>query len=114
MADKKQKGQQAPVEDLNEMMKVRREKMEEFRAMGVPPFGHRYDVTDYAEPIKEKYAYLEGDEEGGEVRIAGRLMAIRGHGKASFCTLNDRTGNIQVYFKIDVLAASSSRRTAAR
>ena len=103
MSDKKQKGQQAPVEDLNEMMKVRREKMEEFRAMGVPPFGHRYDVTDYAEPIKEKYANLEGDEEGGEVRIAGRLMAIRGHGKASFCTLNDRTGNIQVYFKIDVL-----------
>ena len=103
MSDKKQKGQQAPVEDLNEMMKVRREKMEEFRAMGVPPFGHRYDVTDYAEPIKEKHAHLEGDEEGGEVRIAGRLMAIRGHGKASFCTLNDRTGNIQVYFKIDVL-----------
>ena len=103
MSDKKQKGQQAPVEDLNEMMKVRREKMEEFRAMGVPPFGHRYDVTDYAEPIKGKYAHLEGDEEGGEVRIAGRLMAIRGHGKASFCTLNDRTGNIQVYFKIDVL-----------
>ena len=103
MADKKQKGQQAPVEDLNEMMKVRREKMEEFRAMGVPPFGHRYEVTDYAEPIKEKYAHLEGDEEGGEVRIAGRLMAIRGHGKASFCPLNDRTGNIQVYFKIDVL-----------
>ena len=103
MSDKKQKGQQAPVEDLNEMMKVRREKMEEFRAMGVPPFGHRYEVTDYAEPIKEKYAHLEGDEEGGEVRIAGRLMAIRGHGKATFCTLNDRTGNIQVYFKIDVL-----------
>ena len=64
------------MEDLNEMMKVRREKMEEFRAMGVPPFGHRYEVTDYAEPIKEKYAHLEGDEEGGEVRIAGRLMAI--------------------------------------
>ena len=104
MSDKKQKGQQqAPVEDLNEMMKVRREKMEEFRAMGVPPFGHRYDVKDYAEPIKEKYANLEGEEEGGEVQIAGRLMAIRGHGKASFCTLNDRTGNIQVYFKIDVL-----------
>ena len=104
MSDKKQKGQQqAPVEDLNEMMKVRREKMEEFRAMGVPPFGHRYDVKDYAEPIKEKYANLEGEEEGDEVQIAGRLMAIRGHGKASFCTLNDRTGNIQVYFKIDVL-----------
>ena len=38
-----------------------------------------------------------------ELRIAGRLMAIRGHGKASFSTLNDRTGNIQVYFKMDVL-----------
>lgn len=89
--------------DLNEMMKVRRDKMEAFREMGISPFGHRFDVTAYATDIKEKGAALEGDEEGDEVCIAGRLMAIRGHGKASFCTLNDRTGNIQVYFKIDVL-----------
>ncbi|MCI6101233.1 MAG: lysine--tRNA ligase [Selenomonas sp.] len=86
------------------MMKVRREKMEAFRQMGVPPFGHRYDVTYHTKDIHEKFDHLEGEEESDEeVRIAGRLMAIRGHGKASFCTLNDRTGNIQVYFKIDVL-----------
>ena len=104
MAEEKQKkGQQAPQEDLNDMMKVRREKMEAFREMGVAPFGHRYDVTHHAAEIKRDYDHLEGDDEGAEVCIAGRLMAIRGHGKASFCTLNDRTGNIQVYFKIDVL-----------
>ncbi|SDO77047.1 lysine--tRNA ligase [Selenomonas ruminantium] len=102
MAENKQ-NQQAPVEDLNEMMKVRREKMAAFQEMGVAPFGHRFDVTAYAADIKKEYDHLEGDEEGPEVFIAGRLMAIRGHGKASFCTLNDRTGNIQVYFKIDVL-----------
>ena len=104
--NKQKKGQQqaAPAEDLNEMMKVRREKMEAFRQMGVPPFGHRYDVTYHTADIHEKFDHLEGEEESDEeVRIAGRLMAIRGHGKASFCTLNDRTGNIQVYFKIDVL-----------
>ena len=104
--NKQKKGQQqaAPAEDLNEMMKVRREKMEAFRQMGVPPFGHRYDVTYHTKDIHEKFDHLEGEEESDEeVRIAGRLMAIRGHGKASFCTLNDRTGNIQVYFKIDVL-----------
>lgn len=101
--NKENQGQQAPVEDLNEMMKVRREKMEAFRGQGVAPFGHRYEVTDYAADIKQKNKGLEGEEEGPEVHIAGRLMAIRGHGKATFCTLNDRTGNIQVYFKIDVL-----------
>ena len=104
MAEKKEnQGQQAPVEDLNEMMKVRRDKMDAFREQGVAPFGHRYEVTDYAADIKQQNEGLEGEEEGPEVQIAGRLMAIRGHGKASFCTLNDRTGNIQVYFKIDVL-----------
>ena len=104
MAENKQRQENtSPVEDLNEMMKVRREKMESFREMGAAPFGHRYEVTDYAADIKKENEHLEGEEEGPEVHIAGRLMAIRGHGKASFCTLNDRTGNIQVYFKIDVL-----------
>ena len=106
MAENKQKKgqQQAPAEDLNDLMKVRREKMEAFRQMGVPPFGHRYDVTAHAKDIHERFDHLEGEEESTEeVRIAGRLMAIRGHGKAAFCTLSDRTGSIQVYFKIDVL-----------
>ena len=103
MSEQKNKNQK-PAQDMSEMMKVRREKMEAFRSMGVAPFGHRYDVTAHAADIHEKFDHLEGEEESTEdVRIAGRLMAIRGHGKAAFCTLNDRTGSIQVYFKIDVL-----------
>ena len=103
MAEEREITANTPEQDLNEMMRVRREKMDAFRAMGVPPFGHRFEVTDYAADLKAKYDYLAEDEEGAEVRVAGRLMAIRGHGKASFSTLNDRTGNIQVYFKMDVL-----------
>ena len=103
MAEERAQTAEAQEQDLNEMMRVRREKMEAFRAMGVAPFGHRFEVTDYAAEIRAQYDGLGEDEEGGEVRIAGRLMAIRGHGKASFSTLNDRTGNIQIYFKQDVL-----------
>ena len=103
MAEERAQTAEAQEQDLNEMMRVRREKMEAFRAMGVAPFGHRFEVTDYAAEIRAQYDHLDEDEEGGEVRIAGRLMAIRGHGKASFSTLNDRTGNIQIYFKQDVL-----------
>jgi len=103
MAEERAHEAETQEQDLNEMMRVRREKMDAFREMGVAPFGHRFEVTDYAEEIRSKYDRLVEDEEGGEVRIAGRLMAIRGHGKASFSTLNDRTGNIQIYFKQDVL-----------
>jgi len=103
LSEQKNKNQK-PAQDMSEMMKVRREKMEAFRSMGVAPFGHRYDVTAHAADIHERFDHLEGEEESTEdVRIAGRLMAIRGHGKAAFCTLSDRTGSIQVYFKIDVL-----------
>ena len=103
MAEERAQMAEVQEQDLNEMMRVRREKMEAFRAMGVAPFGHRFEVTDYAAEIRAQYDHLDEDEEGGEVCIAGRLMAIRGHGKASFSTLNDRTGNIQIYFKQDVL-----------
>ena len=103
MAEEKENLENLTEQDLSEMMRVRREKMEDFRAMGVAPFGHRFEVADYAADLQKQYAYLEEDEEGGKTRIAGRLMAIRGHGKASFSTLNDRTGNIQIYFKLDIL-----------
>ena len=89
--------------DENELIKVRHDKMKAFIEKGVEPFGHSYEVTHHAQDIRNEYDKLEGEEEGGEVKIAGRLMAIRGHGKASFGVLNDRSGSIQVYFKLDVL-----------
>ena len=105
MSEKNQQAQASEsTQDIGALMKVRRDKMEAFREMGVAPFGHRFEVSAYAVPLKEKYDYLEEDGESEEeVTIAGRLMAIRGHGKASFSVLNDRTGNIQIYFKLDVL-----------
>ena len=54
MADKKQAVEQtAPVEDLNEMMKVRRDKLETYRSMGIAPFGHRYEVTYHAQDVRD-------------------------------------------------------------
>ena len=94
-----------PVEqDMNELMKVRRDKLAAFEAKGVAPFGHRFEVSHHAKDVLEQFCHLEGEEESSEeITIAGRLMAIRGHGKASFSVLMDRSGRIQIYFKLDVL-----------
>lgn len=92
-----------PIVDENELIRVRHEKLKAFEEKGVAPFGARYETTYDAQKIRAEYSSLEGENEGSEVRIAGRLMAIRGHGKASFGVLNDRTGSIQIYFKLDVL-----------
>lgn len=115
MSDNAKQAQPESTQDINALMQVRREKMQAFKDMGVAPFGHRYEVTAYAEPLKEKYASLAEDEEAGEeVTLAGRLMAIRGHGKASFSTMNDRTGDIQIYFKLDVLGEEKYKQQFKR
>ena len=91
-------------QDMNELMKVRRDKLASFEAKGVAPFGHRFEVSHHAKDVLEQFGHLEGEEESSEeITIAGRLMAIRGHGKASFSVLMDRSGRIQIYFKLDVL-----------
>jgi lysyl-tRNA synthetase class 2 len=97
-----QDNQQA-TEELNELMKVRREKLDKIVAHGIEPFGRKYNFTHHARTIIEDYAALEGQT----VRIAGRLMALRGHGKASFGHVMDMSGKIQVYFRQDVLGESA-------
>lgn len=100
----KKGGQAAPrVEDINEMMQVRRDKLKTFEDMGVAPFGHRYEATHHAQDIRDRFDELEGEEDGPRIRLAGRLMAKRGHGKASFAELMDMSGRMQIYFKYDVL-----------
>ena len=78
--------------DMNELMKVRREKMAAFEAKNIEPFGRRFEATHHAQEIIDQYDELEDKT----VKVAGRLMAVRGHGKASFTTLMDITGNIQL------------------
>ena len=81
-------------EKLNDQMKVRREKMQSFIDAGVYPFGQKFDWDHHAQELKDQAEALEKDET--VVRIAGRLMAIRRHGKTAFCVLRDISGEIQL------------------
>ena len=102
--DQNQNPNQNQPQDENEIFRVRREKMEAFRDKGIAPFGHRFEVSHHAQEIHEQFDSLGVEEEASEnISAAGRIMAIRGHGKASFVVLNDRSGSIQLYFKLDNL-----------
>ena len=92
------KQQNAKEPDLNQLLKVRREKLAELQAAGKDPFQiTKYDVTVHSEDVKVNYAEYEGKE----VSIAGRMMSKRVMGKASFCNVQDLQGNIQSYVARD-------------
>ena len=83
---------------------VRREKAQNIRDMGLDPFGEKFDRTHYASEIKEKYASVSHDEfdaMNDTAIVAGRIMFIRKMGKASFFTIQDKTGKIQIYISIN-------------
>ena len=85
-------------QDLNHVLKARRDKLAELQAAGKDPFQiTKYDVTAHSMDIKEHYEEWEGKE----ASIAGRLMFKRVMGKASFCNIQDLKGNIQVYVARD-------------
>ena len=84
--------------DMNQLRKVRREKLAELQENGKNQFViTKYDVTHHAVDIKERYDELEGQQ----VTLAGRVMQKRVMGKASFCNILDQTGNIQSYVARD-------------
>ncbi|NPV44850.1 Lysine--tRNA ligase [Koleobacter methoxysyntrophicus] len=83
--------------ELNELMQQRLKKLEELRKMGIDPFGKKYDRTHFCADIIDRFEEMEGQE----VSIAGRIMAKRGHGKASFADVQDRSGKIQIYVKVN-------------
>jgi len=89
---------QVKEEDLNHLLKVRREKLAELQESGKDPFKvTKYDVNVHSSEIKEHYEEWEGKE----VSIAGRLMSKRVMGKASFCNVQDLKGSIQSYVARD-------------
>ena len=91
-------------QDVNELIKIRIAKLKELQEKGKDPFQIvKFDNKDNSKEIKEKFVDpVEGEEaEPMHVSIAGRLMAKRGHGKASFCDLQDMYGRIQIYVKLD-------------
>jgi len=93
---KQQKQAQQP--DINQLLKVRREKLAELQAAGQNPFEiMKYDVSHHSTKIKANFATLEGKE----VTVAGRIMQKRVMGKASFCNIQDLEGTIQSYVARD-------------
>ena len=84
--------------DLNDQLRIRREKLEELQKAGKDPFAiTKFNVTHDSAAIKENFEAWEGQQ----VRIAGRLMSKRGMGKVSFCDLQDKSGRIQLYARKD-------------
>lgn len=83
---------------------ARREKANKLREMGLDPFGKRFDRTAFCNDIKQKYQDIDHDafeNINDEYTIAGRIMFIRKMGKASFFTIQDKTGHMQVYISIN-------------
>ncbi len=86
--------------ELNEVLKIRREKLSALQTEGKDPFViTKYDQTHHSIDIKENYEKLEGQD----VSVAGRMMFKRVMGKASFCNVQDREGKIQIYVARDVI-----------
>lgn len=91
-------------EELNEHMRVRREKLAQYRELGLDPFGGKFPRTHSAQELQEQYdAFSKEELEGKEdkVTIAGRIMTKRGKGKAGFAHVQDASGQIQLYVRKD-------------
>lgn len=101
MAEQEKKVQEP---DLNQLRKVRREKLADLQENGKDPFLiTKYDVTAHAAEIKDNYETMEGKQ----VSVAGRIMQKRVMGKASFCNILDQSGNIQSYVAKDSVGEDS-------
>ena len=94
--------------DANEQISRRREKLEAWRARGVNPFGARFPLTHWAGQLQTRFK--DADEaalqSAGTVSLAGRVMAMRHHGKSCFAVLRDQSGQIQLYARADVLGSA--------
>ncbi|MGP4078165.1 lysine--tRNA ligase [Halobacillus sp. K22] len=91
-------------EELNEQMRVRRDKLNAYREQGLDPFGDKFERTHLAEDLIEKYDQYskeELEEEQFPATIAGRIMTKRGKGKAGFTHIQDVSGQIQLYIRKD-------------
>ena len=98
MSEQKQQNKGGQTQDLNELLKVRRNKLAELQEAGKDPFQiTKYDVSHHSVEIKEHFEELEDQE----VTVAGRMMSKRIMGKASFCNIQDLQGRIQSYVARD-------------
>lgn len=98
--------------ELNELLQIRRNKLDELRGMGIDPFGQKYERTHHAGEILKAYEDKTKEELealSAEVSIAGRIMQKREMGKAGFAHLQDITGKIQIYVRADTVGETKYR-----
>jgi lysyl-tRNA synthetase class 2 len=93
---------------LQELMRQRREKLARWRSLGVDPYAYRFDPTHHAADLLARGEAVT-ETPGEVVRLAGRILTLRGHGKAGFAHLLDGSGRIQLYFKAENLGAAFAR-----
>jgi lysyl-tRNA synthetase class 2 len=86
---------------IAELLRVRREKLQHLRNLGVDPYPYSFAVTHRAQEVHDRFAALEAS--GETVALAGRLMAMRLMGKAAFATIMDASGRLQIYLKLDAV-----------
>ena len=92
--------------ELNDLLRVRREKLASLTEKGLDPFGTKFNRTHTAADLANEYGEVEKEELDGqeiEVTLAGRIMTKRGKGKAGFAHIQDLTGKIQIYVRQDAV-----------
>ncbi len=89
--------EQQEQQELNELLQVRRRKLDALREKGIEPFGQKFEADHYSTDVIENFEELESKK----VTIAGRLISIRSHGKAAFAHIQDYRGKIQIYLRQD-------------
>ncbi len=92
--------------EQNDLIKRRLEELEEIKKLGINPYPHRFDVENNSADIVKNFKDPETDEDKEKLKevtvtVAGRIMAIRKMGKATFCHIKDDTGRIQIYIRKD-------------
>jgi len=98
------------MEETTDLLKLRRDKLQELRDKGINPYINRFHVTTFISDLIQPHlenTKEELEEKNLEVVVAGRIMSRRKHGKTSFCNIKDGTGQIQVYIKKDDIGAES-------
>ena len=90
---------------LKQLVEERLKKLERLKELGIEPFGYRFERTHKIKEIREKYERIKAGKqlEKAKVKVAGRIKAIRIHGKASFADLEDENGRIQLFFSLGSL-----------
>ena len=109
MSDDHRTDDQETGEERSQLLRVRREKLDELREKGIEPWAYAFDRSHRAaEAVRlfeeaEEAGELDEDGDGATVRVAGRIVSWRGHGRSAFCHVEDGSGRIQLYFRKDVL-----------